>query len=97
MTGGSALSITCLSGTTQWGTCAPGQVTFTGTNYPETVHVSVVRQSDGQVYDNADYNSIGGVLMFTETLVPAAQYSITITANNSSVTQTVTTGYDLGN
>jgi hypothetical protein len=72
--------------------CAPGPVTFTGQNYPSTVHVHVVRNSNNEVYDDWDYDASNGTLNFTETLQPADSYTVTISGDGVSSTQTVSTG-----
>jgi hypothetical protein len=89
----SGISISCVDGDASGGgDCAPGRVTFTGTQYPENVHVKVVRNSDGVVYDNWDYNTNDeGRLRFTETLVPAGDYTMTVSASGSDNVITVTT------
>jgi hypothetical protein len=88
----SGLTWSCGSGTSQSGTCAPGPVTFSGQQYPSTVHVRVVRNSTNDIYDDWDYDTTGGNLSFTETLRPADSYSVTVTGESLSLTQTVSTG-----
>ena len=87
------LSTYCRDGRYDDGICAPGRVLFTGYNYPDSVHVNVVRDSDGTVYDDWDYNtSEEGRLRFEETLIPGGSYTITLTATGLNTTLTVTTG-----
>ncbi len=90
----SGLTWSCSNGTTQSGSCAPGPVTFSGQQFPSTVHVRVVRNSTNDIYDDWDYDtSNGGTLSFTETLQPADTYTLTLTGSDgTSVTQSVTTG-----
>lgn len=73
----SGLHFTCGSGpAASGGDCLPGPVTFTGTNYPNHVHV-VVTMSNGRVIDDAFYKAPGGVLSFLEVLDPADTYTVT--------------------
>ena len=87
------LSISCVDGSASGGgDCTPGRVTFTGWNYPSNVHIKVTRDSDGVVYDNWDYNTNeDGRLRFTETLVPAGDYTISVSASGSDNDYSVTT------
>jgi hypothetical protein len=88
----SALTYTCLDGTTNFGTCAPSRVSFSGTGYPAAVHVSVVRNSDQASYDDFDYDATTGTLAFTETLYPSGTYTVTVSYSTGSSSVTVTTG-----
>lgn len=73
----SGLSTNCNAGpATAGGNCAPGPVWFTGTNYPNHIHV-VVTMSNGTVIDDAYYQAPGGVLSFQEVLDPPDTYTIT--------------------
>jgi hypothetical protein len=72
----SGLGFTCDAGTTTSGGCLAGKVTFTGTDYPNHVHV-IVTTSSGTVMDDGFYQSPGGILSFTEVLNPAGSYTIT--------------------
>jgi hypothetical protein len=93
LVGGSTLTPTCVNGVSDNGNCAPGQVTFTGTGFPLSVHVYVKRYSNEATYDDWDYTTNAGVLTFTETLTPADRYTITITGSNmNNQTQSLTTG-----
>ncbi len=84
------LTSTCVDGTLGSGNCTPGRVTFNSSAYSTIVHVNVTK-STGEVYDDFDYDASSGVLNFTETLL-RGWYTITITANGSATTQTVTVG-----
>jgi len=76
----SGLSVVCEAGPGQaGGTCAPGRVTFSGTDYSNHTHV-VVTGSDGSVLDDAFYQAPGGILTFTENL-GADTYTVTTTAH----------------
>jgi len=87
----SGLSWSCVDGTGVSGNCAPGHVTFTGTGYPSpVVHVRVT-DSSGSELDDFDYNTQGN-LNFTETLVPAGTYSVTISVTGWNSTQNITVG-----
>jgi hypothetical protein len=73
----SGLGATCDAGSsTSGGDCAPGPVTFTGTNYPNHVHI-IVTMANGNVIDDGYYQAPGGVLLFTEVLEPADTYTVT--------------------
>ena len=89
---GAGLSVTCADGTGLNGNCAVGRVTFSSPNYDGIVHINVVRNSNDRVYDDFDYDTAGGLLQFTESLIPSGSYTITITAHGDTFTQTVTTG-----
>ena len=67
--------------------CIGGEVRFTGSNFPAQVHVKVTNSS-GEVIDNADYTTDGGVLTFTENLSFADTYTISV---DGKVVLTVTT------
>jgi len=87
-----SLTLTCVDGTTGSGNCAAGHVTFTGYGYPSQVHITVTRNSTGDVYDDFDYDSSNsGNLNFTETLYPGDTYTVQI-GTSSQVVTTVTTG-----
>ena len=73
------------------GNCAAGRVTFTGGGYPATVHISVTRTSTAQVIDDYDYETTGGNIEFTETLVPADTYSVNLVGANVAVSRSITT------
>ena len=68
--------------------CVGGEIVFTGTSYPEQVHVTVTNGS-GKVIDDGDYTTNGGTLSFTENLSFADTYTIYV---NAAVVLTVTTG-----
>ena len=87
------LTVSCGDGTGQSGNCAVGRVTFASSAYSGTVHVSVVRDSTGEVYDNFDYDASGGSIRFTQSLIPGGSYTVTLVSNGVNYTQTVTTGY----
>jgi hypothetical protein len=89
LTGNSGLTQTCVDGVSFGGGCAPGRVTFTGTSYPDQVHVHVTRNSNGEEYDDWDYQTDAGALNFTETLSPGDQYTVTVTDNNGNTQQYV--------
>jgi hypothetical protein len=96
--GSGGINATCLEGTVGNGdgnnsNCAAGRVSFSGTGYPTSVHITVTRGSTGEVIDDYDYESSVGTIEFTETLVPADTYSVRLTASNGMlVTKDVTTG-----
>ena len=88
--GSPSLGWTCADGGYQ--VCNPGRVTFTGSGYASVVHINVLRNSDSAVYDDFDYDATAGLLSFTETLVPADTYTVTITQSGSALSTSVTTG-----
>lgn len=88
----STLTPACQDGVSDNGNCAPGQVLFTGTGFPATVHVRVTRRSNDAQYDDFDYDAAGGVLTFTETLHPADRYTISLSGSGFSASQSITTG-----
>jgi hypothetical protein len=94
--GSGGINATCLegrAGNEDDGTCAAGRVSFSGTGYPTSVHITVTRGSTGEVIDDYDYESSVGTIEFTETLVPADTYNVRLTASNGLlVTKNVTTG-----
>jgi hypothetical protein len=94
--GSGGINATCLEGTVgnqDDGNCAAGRVSFTGSGYPNSVHITVTRGSTGEVIDDYDYESSVGTIEFTETLVPADTYTVRLTASNGMlVTKNVTTG-----
>ncbi len=89
---GANLSVSCGDGVGYNGNCAVGRVTFTSPNYSGTVHINVLKNSNNAEYDDFDYDASGGQLSFTESLIPGGTYTITITANGNTYTQSVTTG-----
>ena len=89
---GANLSVSCGDGTLGAGHCAVGRVTFSSPHYSGTVHINVVNVANQAVYDDFDYDASGGHLTFTESLIPAGTYQVTLTANGSTYTQTVSTG-----
>ena len=88
--GSPSLGWSCVDGGYQ--VCNPGRVTFSGNGYQAVVHINVTRNSDHTVYDDFDYDASGGSLSFTETLVPADTYTVTITQTGTALTTSVTTG-----
>jgi hypothetical protein len=89
-----SISLTCVDGITLGGNCVAGHVTFLGLGYPNQVHITVTRNSTGDIYDDFDYDaSGGGILKFTETLYPGDTYTVQI-GSSSQVVTTVTTGDD---
>jgi len=90
------LTITCNDGTGQNGNCAVGRVTFASSNYSGIVHVSVVRNSNGDVFDDFDYDASAGSIQFTQSLIPAGSYTVTLASNGVNYTQTITTGGSYG-
>ncbi len=86
------LSVTCDDGTSQSGNCAVGRVTLSSSAYNGTVHVNVVNDSTGTVYDDFDYDASGGHITFTQSLIPAGSYTVTLVSNGTSYTQTITAG-----
>ena len=101
--GSGGINATCLegmAGNEDDGNCAAGRVSFSGTGYPTSVHITVTRGSTGEVIDDYDYESSVGMIEFTETLVPADTYlvpadtyNVRLTASNGLlVTKNVTTG-----
>jgi hypothetical protein len=68
--------------------CEGGEIVFSGSNYTAQVHITV-KNSSGQVIDDGDYTTYGGILSFTENLSFADTYTISV---NRSVVLTVTTG-----
>jgi len=86
------LSVTCGDGTGEGGNCAVGRVTFSSQNYGGTVHVTVVRDANGEVYDNFDYDASAGEITFTETLIPHGSYTVTLSSSGVDYTQFVVTG-----
>jgi hypothetical protein len=87
-----SIALTCVDGVTYGGNCAAGHVTFLGVGFPNQVHITVTRNSTGDVYDDFDYDaSTGGILKFTETLYPGDTYTVQIGTTSQTVT-TVTTG-----
>jgi hypothetical protein len=94
--GSGGINATCLEGRVgneDDGNCAAGRVSFTGSGYPNSVHITVTRGSTGEVIDDYDYESSVGMIEFTETLVPADTYNVRLTASNGLlVTKNVTTG-----
>jgi len=86
----SGLTTTCVDGTLGNGNCYPGHVRFTGSGFPSLVHV-LVKRGDGAVYDDFDYTAVD----FTETLYPAASYTVVITdpaTGASLASASITTG-----
>ncbi len=67
--------------------CDGGEVVFTGSNYPEQVHITVTNSS-GKVIDDGDYTTSGGTLSFAENLSFADTYTISV---NNRIVLTVTT------
>lgn len=95
--GSAGLSWTCLEGRVgnddSNSNCAAGRVSFSGTGYPAMVHINVSRGSTGEVIDDYDYESTGGTIQFTETLVPADTYNVRLTgADGLLITRNVITG-----
>lgn len=86
------LAVTCGDGTGVGGNCAVGRVTFASSNYHGTVHVNVVRDATGDVYDDFDYDASAGNIRFTQSLIPAGSYTVTLVSDGTTYTQTVTTG-----
>ena len=81
-----------MDGITLSGNCAAGHVTFLGVGFPNQVHITVTRNSTGDIYDDFDYDAtILGILKFTETLYPGDTYTVQIGSTSQLVT-TVTTG-----
>jgi len=83
-----ALSITCgdVNATTlpfQNGHCTEGMVTFRGSNYPETAYLKVLSYPAGVLIDSGAYSAAGGSLTFTQTLVPAGSYSVTVSSDEA--------------
>jgi len=79
----SGLAVTCgdASATTspyENGHCTEGMVTFRGTSYPENIYVKVLSYPEGRLIDQGYYTAHSGVLTFTQTLVPAGGYTVTI-------------------
>ena len=89
---GAGLTVTCNDGTAQSGNCAVGRVTFSSPTYGGIVHIRVVRDAMAQVYDDFDYDTAGGALNFTESLIPSGSYTVTLTSNGNTFTQSVTSG-----
>lgn len=90
LVGSSGLAWTCVDGTMDGGNCYPGHVHFTGSGYPNNVHITVTKNSNGTVYDDFDYD--GGAVDFTESLYPRGDYTIAITGVAFSQTTNVSTG-----
>jgi len=67
--------------------CDSGEIVFTGSNFADTVHITVTNSS-GKVIDDSDYTTSGGVLTFYENLSFADTYTVSI--DNQAVL-TVTT------
>ena len=86
------LTVTCADGRGEDGHCAVGRVTFASSSYSGTVHVSVVRDSTGDLYDDFDYDASAGSIRFTQSLIPAGSYTVTLVSNGTNYTQTVSTG-----
>ena len=60
------------------GHCTEGMVTFRGSDFPETVYVKVLSYPAGRVIDRGGYTTQGGLLTFTQTLVPAGGYTVKV-------------------
>ena len=60
------------------GHCTEGMVTFRGTDYPENVYVKVLSYPEGREIDKGMYTAHEGQLAFTQTLVPAGGYTVTV-------------------
>ena len=68
-------------------------MSFSGSGYPNSVHITVTRGTSGEVIDDYNYESSIGIIEFTETLVPADAYNVRLTATNGLlVAKNVTTG-----
>ena len=89
----SAITITCIDGAASaGGACAPGRVSFSGNNFPSSVHVTLTRDSDGTSYDSWDYNTgDDGWLRFTENLTPGGSYTLTLSGSNLNKQINITT------
>jgi len=91
LAGSAGLNYTCVDGATGETSCYPGHVHFTGAGTPSTIHINVVRNGDGTVYDDFDYDATRGV-DFTEVLYPAGTYTVTLTGYPFATSQVITTG-----
>jgi hypothetical protein len=67
--------------------CTGGEIIFSGFNYPAQVHITVTN-SAGDLIDDADYTTNGGVLSFTENLSFVDTYTISV---NHHIVLTVAT------
>jgi hypothetical protein len=75
------LTGSCQNGGT-YPSCVGGEILFTGSSFPAQVHVKVINSS-GDVIDDADYTTAGGVLKFVENLSFADTYTVLV--NNQTV------------
>jgi len=60
------------------GHCTEGMVTFRGSSYPENIYVRVLSYPEGRLIDQGGYSAHEGLLEFTQTLVPAGAYTVTV-------------------
>lgn len=72
--GQSGITGSCRNGGT-YPACDGGEIIFAGSNYLAQVHITVTNSS-GQIIDDGDYVTSGGVLSFTENLSFADTYTI---------------------
>jgi hypothetical protein len=84
--GQSGITGSCRIGGT-YPSCVGGEVVFSGSSYPEQVHIKVTNTS-GKVIDDGDYTTNGGALSFTENLSFADTYTVSV---DGRVALTVTT------
>ena len=86
MFGQSGLTGSCQNGGT-YPNCVGGEVIFTGSGFSGQVHVKVTNAA-GEVIDEADYTTSGGVLKVLENLSFADTYTVFL---NGQAVLTITT------